>query len=258
MNLSNTLLNNQISQLSLKSNDFKLSLGNVVSIAMPTFLLAIALATMIWFFVEVKRKRLQLKIMIVWFILNTLYTIMILYVFIVTILQIFNFPAFNIFTLFSYYVLGLELPNNMGWVFLLIFGFITYVLIKSMLNSLRIARLDDRIDDLNQEVAILRGKINETAEFKHLPLPATTPSPKEIKFKIKSKLRNIRAELKAEKKLHHLKQKYQQNTQETLQSTRNNNQKLNLNLKNKVKSDVDDEIANESKKDFEKTSKSES
>lgn len=193
---------------SVGNADLRISLGNVLSIAMPTFLLAIALGTMIWFIFEVKRKRLQLKTMIVWFILNLLYTLVIMYVLIVTIAQIFNIPAPNIFTLFVFYVLGLELPNNMEWIFLLIFGFITYILIKTMLNAIRIAQLDDRIDDLNQEVAILRGKINQTAEFENLPLPASLPSSKEIKSRIKSKIHHIRAELKAEKKLSNLQKKY--------------------------------------------------
>lgn len=191
-------------------DSWRITFGKVVTISMPSFLLAISLATMLWFFIEVKRKRLQLKVMVTWFIFNLLYTFLITYIFIVTILQIFHYPAPNIFTLFVYYVLGLELPNNMEWVFLIIFAFITYVLTKSMLNSLRIARLDDRIDELNQEIAILRGKINQTADFKNLPLPSAEPSSREIKSQLKNKIRDIRAEIKAEKKLQELKEKYQQ------------------------------------------------
>ena len=86
-----------------------------------------------------------------------------------------------------------------------------------MLNSIRIVRLDDRIDDLNQEVAILRGKINQTANFTNLPLPTSLPSSKEIKSRIKSKIRNIKGELKADKKLNKFKAKYQkQKKQEIL------------------------------------------
>ncbi|WP_127942755.1 DUF2304 domain-containing protein [Mycoplasma sp. ATU-Cv-703] len=188
--------------------DLRIQIGRVIGISMPTLLLALALATLVWFFVEIKRKRVQLKSMITWLVLNCVYTLAVIYIFIVQMLQIFGYVAPNLFSLFAFYVFGLELPHGMEWVFLWIFGLLIYILIKTLVNYIRLTGLDQRIDYLNQELAILKGKVNRTADFAKIPLTVTPLTPREVKLKLKDRLRKMRAEVKIEKQIQSLEKRY--------------------------------------------------
>ncbi|WP_128008633.1 hypothetical protein [Mycoplasma sp. ATU-Cv-508] len=103
---------------------------------------------------------------------------------------------------------GLELPHGMEWVFLWIFGLLIYILIKTLVNYIRLTGLDQRIDYLNQELAILKGKVNRTADFAKIPLTVTPLTPREVKLKLKDRLRKMRAEVKIEKQIQSLEKRY--------------------------------------------------
>ena len=141
-------------------------LGDWINIGLPIFFLVIAIASFVWFAIEIKRKRIVFKQMATWLSLNILFTVFVVYVLIISILHIYYVEnAGNIFNMISTHVFGITMSNGKQWVILLILGFISYILIKSLNNSLKIAKLDKRVDRLNKEVAILSGKISKTTNF---------------------------------------------------------------------------------------------
>lgn len=176
--------------------------GEIMNLGLPIFLFIIAFGSFIWFAIEVKKKRIELKSMISWLIMNSIYTLSIIYILIITILHIHyvdNAP--NIFNELAHYAFGIDMENGKQWIILLILGFIAYILIKTLANSIKIARLDARIDLLNKQVAILMGQVNRTTDFENLPLAVKEKTSKEYKAELKEKIKIQKVKIKANEKL---------------------------------------------------------
>ena len=187
---------------------FKLSrepLGEAVNLGFPIFLFLIAISSLIWFVVEIKRKRLELKTMIAWFVLNIIYIIVVTYVLIISILHLFYISnAPNIFNLISHYLFGLSLSNGREWIILLILAFISYILVKTLANSIKISKMDERINELKKEVAILSGKVNKTAKF-NTDRFVIQKSSQEIRQELKEKVKIAKLKANTEEKLEKIK-----------------------------------------------------
>ena len=176
-------------------------LGNWVNIGLPVFFLVIAIASFVWFSIEVKKKRIMFKQMATWLTLNIIFTIFVVYVLIIAILHIYYVGnAGNIFNMISHYVFGLEMQNGKQWIILLILGFISYILIKTLNNSLKIAKLNSRLDRLNKEVAILSGKVTKSTTFKK-DVAGVKKSSKEIKSELKEEIKIAKLKTKHATKL---------------------------------------------------------
>lgn len=176
-------------------------LHNAVNLGLPIFFLIISIASFIWFAIEVKKKRLEFKSMATWFTLNILFTIIIVYILIISILHFYGFGnAANLFNLISEHVFGMTLENGKEWVILLILAFISYILVKTLRNSIKISKLNKRVDDLGKEVAILSGKVNKSATFtSNIAKPKVTV--KEVRTELREKIKIARAKKRAEQKL---------------------------------------------------------
>ncbi|WKX02522.1 hypothetical protein [Candidatus Mycoplasma mahonii] len=162
-------------------------LGNVMNLGLPIFLLIIAISSFVWFTIEVKRKKIELKNMIGWLTTNIIFTLFVIYILIVSILHLFNIDNIpNIFNMIAYYMFGIKMDNAKQWIILLILGFIAYILLKSLKNSIEIAKLNKRVDMLGNEVSILKGKINKTTKF-NIKVPKVEKSVKVIKDELKEK-----------------------------------------------------------------------
>lgn len=186
------------------SNIVRENLYDAVNLGLPILFLVISISSFIWFGVEVKKKRLSFKSMVTWFSLNILFTIAIVYILIVSILHFYGFDkAANVFNLIAEYAFGITLDNGKEWVILLILGFISYILVKTLKNSIEISRLNKRIDELGKEVAILSGKVNKSANFaKEVAKPKVTA--KEVKSELKEKIKIAKVKKKAEQKLNNI------------------------------------------------------
>ena len=164
-------------------------LGNWVNIGLPIFFLVIAIASFVWFSIEVKKKRIMFKQMATWLTLNILFTVLVIYVLIISILHVYYVGnAGNIFNMISHYVFGIEMTNGKQWIILLILGFISYILIKTLNNSLKIAKLSSRLDRLNREVAILTGKVTKSTSFKK-DVSNVKKTSKEVKSELKEEIK---------------------------------------------------------------------
>ena len=176
-------------------------LGNWVNIGLPIFFLVIAIASFVWFSIEVKRKRIMFKQMATWLSLNILFTIFVIYVLIISILHVYYVGnAGNIFNMVSHYVFGIEMANGKQWIILLILGFISYILVKTLNNSLKIAKLSSRLDKLNREVAILTGKVTKSTTFKK-DVANVKKTSKEVKIELKEEIKIAKIKSKHQSKL---------------------------------------------------------
>ncbi|NQZ66263.1 MAG: hypothetical protein HRT99_03550, partial [Mycoplasmatales bacterium] len=121
---------------------------------------------------------------------------------IVTILHFFhieNIP--NILNNLAHYAFGIDMQNGKQWIIIIILAFISYTLIKTLQNSIKIAKMENRINELNKQVAILMGQVNRTTDFENLPLATKAKTSKEIKAELKEKIRIQKAEIKAKEKM---------------------------------------------------------
>ncbi len=178
------------------------SLGDAFNLGLPIFLLLISIASFIWFGIEIKKKRIEFRSLISWFVWNVIYTVTILYVLIVAILHLYNIQNIpNILNNFAHFVFGIDMQNGKQWIIIIILSFISFTLIKTLQNSIKIAKLELKMNELNKQVAILMGQVNRTTDFKNLPLATKAKTSKEIKAELKEKIKIQKAELKAKEKM---------------------------------------------------------
>ena len=178
------------------------TLGDSFNLGMPIFLFLIAIMSFVWFGREVKKKRVQFKALAFWFFWNLLYTIAITYVLIVAILHvahIHNVP--NIFNMLAHYAFGINMDNGKQWLILMILAFIAVMLVWILRNSIKIARTELRISELNKQVAILMGQVNRTTDYEKLPLAVREKTAREIKQELKEKVKIQKARIKAKEKI---------------------------------------------------------
>ena len=178
------------------------SLGQPINLGLPIFLFIIAIFSFIWFLYEVKKKRIEWKSLISWIIWNSIYMLITLYILIIASIHaagIKNIP--NIFNEIAYYLFGLDFENEKQWIILFILMFIAIILIQTLKNSIKISKLDLRIDELNKQTAILMGQVNRTTDFENLPLAFKQKNSKEIKNELREKLKIEKAKIKIDKKI---------------------------------------------------------
>lgn len=184
----------------VNSGWLRYSLGNWANLGLPILFFVFSLASFIWFWKETKKGVVPVKAMVVWLVFNIFYLISVIYVLITAILQIAGIPAPNVFSLIAYNIFGLELPGGLEWVFLWIFAIIGWLLAKSVHSSIRISELNDKIDELNEEVSFLAGKINKTADFDCVEITPRKETKKEIMKSLKNDIYINKIKAKAEKK----------------------------------------------------------
>lgn len=176
------------------------STGDIINLGFPIALLIIAIFSFFWFWLEIKKKRIQLNTMVVWLILNIIYVLIIIYITIIEGLHLANIDALNIFNWIAFNWFGINLANGKEWIILLIFMFISYILIKSLYNSIKISKLQTELHTLSREVAILSGKVNNTLEYKPKDY-VSEKTYKEAKKDIKEKLKIAKLEVETKKKI---------------------------------------------------------
>lgn len=176
------------------------SLGNWSALGLPILFLLLSIASFIWFWRETKKGVVPIKTMILWLAFNFVYFVAIVYVLVTAILQVARIPAPNIFSLLAFYVFGLELSGGLEWIFLWIFALIGWLMSNSVRNSIKINELNDKIDNLNEEVSFLSGKINKTADFHEIEITPRKATKKELMKTLKNDLYIEKIKVKADKK----------------------------------------------------------
>lgn len=173
----------------------------ILHIGAPIVLLLISVFTYIFVSIEIKKRRIEFKDIVSWFIVNTIYTLCVLYILVVEIVQFaFQKEIINIFSWITHKGLGIDLDGQ-EWILLLIFAFITFILVQVMITTIRVQRLKKNVDDLNKEVAILAGKVNKTADLNLRKVAKKTQSFSDLKSELREKIKIARANKKANEKL---------------------------------------------------------
>ena len=135
----------------------------IANIGLPIFLLLVSIGSIVWFFIEVKRKTIRFRNLVSWFTLSIFFLTVVVYVLIVTSLQVAGVDrAVNIFDWVSHYLFGFNLDAGKEWIFILLLALSAYLLVASLRNSIRISRFEANIDKLNKKIAILAGKLEKT------------------------------------------------------------------------------------------------
>lgn len=177
-------------------------LGEAMNLGLPIFLFIIATLSFVWFGIEIRKKRIEFKALFSWFMWTVVFSVIVLYILIVSILHVANIDNVpNIFNQLAHYVFGLDMENGKQWIILLLLSLIALILVKSLSNSIKIAKLDSRINTLNKQVAILMGQVNRTTDFENLPLSTKEKTSKEVKAELKEKIKIEKVKMKADKKL---------------------------------------------------------
>lgn len=169
----------------------------------PIAFLLIAIATFIFVGLEIKKKRLEIKEIIAWLILNTLFTTIIIYVLVVGVVKFYHPSVINAFDWLGVHAFHLTTDSE-PWIILLIFGFIAFILLSTMINTVRVQRMNKRIDALNREVAILSGKVNKSADFSKFELAENEKTFQEIKQELREEVKIAKARKKAKEKIKEL------------------------------------------------------
>lgn len=169
----------------------------------PIAFLLIAIATFIFVGIEIKKKRLEIKEIIAWLILNTLFTTIIIYVLVVGVVKFYHPNVINAFDWLGVHAFHLTTDSE-PWIILLIFGFIAFILLSTMINTVRVQRMNKRIDELNREVAILSGKVNKSADFSKFELAENEKTFQEIKQELREEVKIAKARKKAKEKIKEL------------------------------------------------------
>ena len=136
-----------------------------VKIVMPITLLVISIIAFVLIVLEIRKKNIEIKNIVTWIILNSIFGFFVFYIVIVESMILSNVKVVNIFSWFVVNAFGITLGGQ-EWVILLLFAFIIFLMIQTVINSVKTQRINKRIDDLNKETAVLSGKVNETAKFK--------------------------------------------------------------------------------------------
>lgn len=175
---------------------------SLLKIGLPVTLLIIVLAIWIFIIVEIKRKRLEIKDIVLWFTLNIIFTVSVFYIMVINILDYFNLvkPEANIFNWIAYHAFGMEFAGQ-EWIILVIIIFLAFVIGQVMSLMVKVQKLHKRVDDLNKEVAVLSGKVNKTANFDKVKVASNTKTAKEIKQELNEKIKIAKAKKKAQTKM---------------------------------------------------------
>lgn len=173
---------------------------SILKIGLPVALSIIVVAVWIFIIIEIKRKRLEIKDIVLWFSLNIIFTISVFYIMIVNILQFLGYPEANVFNWLAFYAFGMDF-NGQEWIILIIIMFIAFIVGQVMALMVKIQKLHKRVDDLNKEVAVLSGKVNRTADFDKLKVATNQKTVRETKQELKEKIKIAKAKKKAKNKM---------------------------------------------------------
>lgn len=136
-----------------------------VQIGIPITLLIISIISFVLIVLEIRKKNIEIKNIVTWIILNSIFGFFVFYIVIVESMILSNIKVTNIFSWFVVNAFGITLSGQ-EWVILLLFAFIIFLMVQTVFNSVRTQKINKRIDDLNKETAVLSGKVNQTATFK--------------------------------------------------------------------------------------------
>ena len=195
-------------------------------IGFPTFFLIISIISFLFLIISFSKKKITIKTTICWLISNLLFFSISVYLFIIGLIEIFqpnfNYLEYNFFVFISERLFGVD-----GQFWILIFILLFLIIEIPMIATFVIKQNQNikKINDLNRNFAILKGKI--AIEIEDLAFDSKEISLDELRHLLEEKLAKEKIKIKFKNKMEKLQQK-QNNEQEISDSLVDTNTLLNM------------------------------
>ena len=189
-----------------KASNTNLDVNKWTYIGFPILFLACAVLSCVWFGISFGKKKLSSGITVSWLSLNIIFLALSLYLLIIGLVAIYhsNFPysKYNFLDWIGYHAFGIE---KNSWVILLIllFVFLLTIFILKLINDQSVQA--KRINELNRNLAILKGKI--AVEINELNFDTSELSVDELKYLLDEQLEKEKLKAKYKNKLERISSK---------------------------------------------------
>lgn len=162
-----------------------------MNIAIPVFFLILTILSFVWFGFAFRKKNLPNSTIINWLAINILFLVLFTYLLILGIVQafqpLFPYDSYNFFQWIAQSIFGIS--NNVSSIAWLILLFILMFVITlaTLINALiKLNIQNKRINDLNRNLAILKGKVS--IDMKELHFDTSELSAEELKHLLDEQL----------------------------------------------------------------------
>lgn len=161
-----------------------------MNIAIPVFFLILTILSFVWFGFAFRKKNLPTSTIINWLAINILFLILFTYLLILGIVKEFKptFPydSYNFFQWIAVNIFGINVAESVSWLILL-FILMFVIMLTILINSLiKLNIQNKRINDLNRNLAILKGKVS--IDMKELHFDTSELSAEELKHLLEEQL----------------------------------------------------------------------
>ncbi|MCR8613398.1 MAG: DUF2304 domain-containing protein [Mycoplasma sp.] len=140
-----------------------------LQIGIPIILLVVVMLVTFKFIRNIQKGVLSLRDSTAWIVFNVFMFLTSLYLVIVVILSYTGATDYNLFKEIAHY-LGISSNNGEEWLTFIILLVMSFIYLRLFQNTLKIAKLRQRIEELSREFAILNGKITETSSIPLEPI----------------------------------------------------------------------------------------
>lgn len=161
-----------------------------MNIAIPVFFLILTILLFVWFGFTFRKKNLPTSTIINWLAINILFLVLFTYLLILGIVKKFQpsfaYDNFNFFQWIAVNIFGINVAESASWLILvLILMFV--ITLTILINSLiKLNIQNKRINDLNRNLAILKGKVS--IDMKELHFDTSELSAEELKHLLEEQL----------------------------------------------------------------------
>lgn len=162
-----------------------------MNIAIPVFFLILTILSFVWFGFAFRKKNLPNSTIINWLAINILFLVLFTYLLILGIVQAFqpSFPydSYNFFQWIAQSIFGISNGvSSIAWLILL-FILMFVITLATLINALiKLNIQNKRINDLNRNLAILKGKVS--IDMKELHFDTSELSAEELKHLLDEQL----------------------------------------------------------------------
>lgn len=185
----------------IRSNEDEV--GKWTSIVFPILFIAFAIISCVWFSIAFRKKTIRTKTSVFWITINVIFLGFSVYLLIINLIWIYrsDFPyhKYNIFDWIGKNAFGI---NKNSWIILL-FILLTFVSLVISINiTIKFDEQNRKINDLNRNLAILKGKI--AIDIHEMNFDTSELSVEELRFLLEEQLAKEKMKLKYKNKLERL------------------------------------------------------
>ena len=161
-----------------------------MNIAIPVFFLILTILLFVWFGFTFRKKNLPTSTIINWLAINILFIVLFVYLLILGIVKQFQpsfaYDSFNFFQWIAVSIFGINVLDSASWL-ILMFILMFVITLAILINSLiKLNIQNKRINDLNRNLAILKGKVS--IDMKELHFDTSELSAEELKYLLEEQL----------------------------------------------------------------------